>query len=193
MKPLYPVYIKLSCKKCLVVGGGKIAQGKAIQLLKAKAAVTIVSPTLTSKLSKLVEQKKIEYMQKTFKPDDLTGFFLVIAATNNTQVNTIIFTHAEKQNMLVNVVDVPELCNFYVPSVFQNGDLMVAISTNGKAPALARLIRLKLQKYLPKGLGKEIKNLSDLRNKQKEIYPHNIAKRSQLAQKQARKVMEKCF
>src|SRR5680860_308129 len=114
---MYPILLKLKNKKILVVGGGKIAERKVIRLLKAEANVLLVSPEITDSLQKFVDEKIIVHNKRKFIKEDLKNAFLVIAATNDKKVNHLIFRESEKNGILVNVVDEPDHCNFYVPSI----------------------------------------------------------------------------
>lgn len=146
----YPVYLDLRDRPCLVIGGGGVAERKALSLLEAEAEVTIISPTLTPTLQKLSESGKIVHRQKSFEENDLSGEFLVIAATDSPQVNIAAAQSCKKNHILVNVVVPPEESSFIVPSVVKQGELAIAVSTGGASPALAKKIRQELEsKYGP--------------------------------------------
>jgi precorrin-2 dehydrogenase/sirohydrochlorin ferrochelatase len=146
----YPVYLDLRDRPCLVIGGGGVAERKALSLLEAEAEVTIISPTLTPTLQKLSESGKIVHRQKSFEENDLSGEFLVIAATDSPQVNIAAAQSCKKKHILVNVVVPPEESSFIVPSVVKQGELTIAVSTGGASPALAKKIRQELEsKYGP--------------------------------------------
>lgn len=187
---MYPISLKLKNKKILVVGGGKIAERKVIRLLKAEANIFLTSPDLTDGLQKFVDENKLVYNKRKFIKSDLKNVFLVIAATNNKKINHLIFCESEKNGILVNVVDEPDYCNFYVPSIVDRGDLMVAISTNGKSPAFARLLRKKLEEYLPNELSKKVTLLGDLREEQKS---KNAKERKEIAERNAQKILDLYF
>ncbi len=129
-----------------MVGGGTIAQGKIHGILAAEARVRIVAPEVTPAITQWVAQGKVEWRAKTFAPEDLDGAYLVIAATSAPGVNEAVFTEADARGILCNAVDDIEHCHFYYGSVVQRGDLQIAISTNGKSPALAQRLRLQLEK-----------------------------------------------
>jgi precorrin-2 dehydrogenase/sirohydrochlorin ferrochelatase len=141
----YPVYLDLRDKPCLVVGGGAVAERKALSLLEAGADATIISPTLTPKLHELSLSGKITHLQKTFDEKDLSGEFLVIAATDSAEVNTRIAQACKKKHVLVNVVMPPEESSFIVPSVVERGELLISVSTSGTSPALSKKIRKQLE------------------------------------------------
>ncbi|MFP4194379.1 MAG: precorrin-2 dehydrogenase/sirohydrochlorin ferrochelatase family protein [Desulfosalsimonas sp.] len=142
----YPVYLDIRNRDCLVVGGGQVALRKVEGLLKAGARTTVVSPEFAEGFSRLTGSAGLEMIMRNYKSADLEGKFLVIGATDNSKVNRKISRDAESRNMLCNIADVPEACNFILPSVVKRGDLMIAISTSGKSPAFARHLRKQLEK-----------------------------------------------
>jgi precorrin-2 dehydrogenase/sirohydrochlorin ferrochelatase len=145
MPRYYPICLDLEGKCCLVVGGGKIAERKIVTLLDYGAKVRVVSPKVTSEITNLLRQGKIWYEEREFQPGDLTGAFLVIAATNIDQINKTVAREARRHGLLINVVDAPADSTFILPSVLKRGDLAISISTGGKSPALARKIRQDLE------------------------------------------------
>ena len=148
MNTYYPVYIQLREQPCVVIGGGKIAEGKVQGLLAAGAKVTVVSPELTSHLHELVEQNQIAYIARAFQSGDLTGAFMVICATDQVEINNKVWQEASANRQLVNVVDDTPRCNFIAPAILRKGDLTLAISTAGKAPALAVRLKERFQEQL---------------------------------------------
>jgi|SRR3990170_67047 len=142
----YPIFLDIKDKPCVVIGGGNVAERKVISLLDAGARVVVISPVLTPALKKLAREKTINYCPKSYEEGDLKGFFLAYSATDNSSVNRKVFNEAKREGILLNVVDVPKLCNFIVPSVVDRGDLLIAISTSGKSPAMAKKIRQRLEK-----------------------------------------------
>ena len=145
MPRYYPAFLDIKGKKCLVAGGGKVAERKVNSLLKCGAEVSIVSPNLTKRLRGLSSKGKTKFLKGEFKEKCLKDMFLVIGATDNDEVNFKVYESANKKNILVNIVDSPELCNFIVPSVVERGALTIAISTGGKSPALAKKLRKELE------------------------------------------------
>jgi len=137
----YPVSLNLENVPCLVVGGGTVALRKVESLMASGARVTVVSPSMVSEIEAL---KELELKKRKFRPGDLDRKFLVVSATNNRSVNEAVAKAAKKRMMLVNVVDDPELCNFYVNSQVRRGDLAISVSTGGASPALAKRIRKEL-------------------------------------------------
>lgn len=147
---LYPVNINLVGKKCLVVGGGTISKRKVKPLLDVGASVLVVSLQFTKEFSCLYNHPNLKLEKRTFQNKDLDDIFLAIAATNNQKLNSEIAVLCNLKNILINVVDNPRLCSFQVPSVYRQGDLTFAVSTNGKSPALASKIKKEFAlKYGP--------------------------------------------
>ena len=148
MTNYYPIYVQLNEQPCVVIGGGKIAEGKVDGLLAANAKVKIISPELTPHLHDLVKQNHIEYTARHYQMGDLTGAFMVICATDQTEINHQVWQEASANGQLVNVVDDTPRCNFIAPAILRKGDLNIAISTGGKAPALAVRLKERFQKEI---------------------------------------------
>jgi len=146
----YPVCLDIKQKNCLVAGGGDVGARKASGLLSCGAIVKVVSPEFSFAFEKL-KSKGIELVKREYKIEDLDGMFLVIGATDNTEVNKKIHRDAEARNMLCNIADFPQACNFILPAVVRRGDLMITASTSGRSPAFAK----KLKKDLENQFGKE--------------------------------------
>jgi len=147
MKPpkLFPMFLKLGARPCLVVGAGAIAESKIASLLEAGARVRVVAPEATEQVRSWAASKTIEWHQRPFQPADLESMFLLIAATSSTELHERIYKEATQGGVLCNIVDVPALCDFYYPSVVQRGALQIAISTAGQSPALAQRLRKQLE------------------------------------------------
>jgi siroheme synthase-like protein len=143
--PLFPAFLKLSNRRVLVVGGGAIAAQKIPGLLEAGAKVHVISPKLNPAVTEWVRAGQLDWSPKPFEPDDLLGAALVIAATSLRDLNAQVFREADDRNILCNAVDDIENCHFYYGSIVQRGDLQIAISTNGKSPALAQRLRKELE------------------------------------------------
>jgi siroheme synthase-like protein len=139
--PFYIACLKLEGRKCLVIGGGDIGLEKVEGLLACNGEVTLVAPDAIEPLRELAAEGSIRWERRTYEPSDLEGSFMAIAATNDTDVNIRVYEEAEQRAMLVNVVDVPPLCNFILPAIIRTGPLAIAISTAGASPALAKRIR----------------------------------------------------
>jgi precorrin-2 dehydrogenase len=142
---LFPAFLKLHSRRVLVVGGGSIAAQKIPGLLEAGAQVHVVSPKLAPQLVEWVRNRQIDWSPKPFEPNDLDGAFLVIAATSLRDLNAHVYLEADRRNILCNAVDDIDHCHFYYGSIVQRGDLQIAISTNGKSPALAQRLRKELE------------------------------------------------
>src|SRR5437660_3681055 len=142
--PLYIACLRLSARPCLVVGGGEVGLEKVEGLLACDADVTLVAPEAVSELQELAAEGSIRWERRAFEPGDLDGRFLVIAATADTDVNISVYEEAERRAMLVNVVDVPPLCNFILPAIVRTGPLAIAISTAGASPALAKRMKREI-------------------------------------------------
>ena len=163
----YPLFADLNDKICCVVGGGTVAERKVRVLLKCRARVIVYSPRLTAGLEKLSKAGKIVCRKSVPGKEFLRGVFLVVAATNNRSINSLVSCACRKKNILVNVVDVPGESNFIVPSFVENKGLVIAVSTSGQAPCLAKKIRKDLAKdFLPRYSGL-LKELSSVRNRLK--------------------------
>jgi precorrin-2 dehydrogenase / sirohydrochlorin ferrochelatase len=139
--PFYIACLKLSGQRCVVVGGGDVGLEKVEGLLACDGRVTLVSPEAIDPLRELAEEGSIQWERREYESDDLEATFLAIAATGDTEVNIQVYEDAEQRTMLVNVVDVPPLCNFILPAIIRSGPLAIAISTAGASPALAKRIR----------------------------------------------------
>ena len=139
---LYPVNLKIKGQRCLLVGGGKIGHEKIQNLLASEAIVDVVSPQLIPEMELLCSQNKFRWISREFIPADVSDLYvLIIACTNNPLVNQEIYDLSVHSGKLINCVDEPERCNFYVPSIVQCGDLQISISTSGKAPLLSKSLR----------------------------------------------------
>ncbi len=142
--PFYMAAIKLKGRRCLVIGGGDVGLEKVDGLLLCGADVRLVAPEAVSELARYGAEGSITWEQREFHDGDLDGAFLVIAATNDTDVNVAVYEGAERRAMLVNVVDVPPLCNFILPAIVRSGPLAIAISTAGASPALAKRMKREI-------------------------------------------------
>src|SRR5579875_2325583 len=142
--PFYIACLKLKGRRCLVVGGGDVGLEKVEGLLACDADVTLVAPEAIDALAELAAEGSIRWEQREYEPADLEGCLIAIAATGDTDVNIRVFEDAEARAMLVNVVDVPPLCNFILPAIVRTGPLAVAISTAGASPALAKRMKREI-------------------------------------------------
>jgi uroporphyrin-III C-methyltransferase / precorrin-2 dehydrogenase / sirohydrochlorin ferrochelatase len=149
-----PIFINIRARPCVVIGGGDVATRKVNMLLKADAAICVVAPELSPELSELVAQGKISYRAEHFAGPQLEGACLVIAATNDEAVNAQVSAAAQSLNIPVNVVDAPSLCTFTMPSIVDRSPVVIAISSAGAAPVLARLIRARIETLIPASYGR---------------------------------------
>jgi precorrin-2 dehydrogenase len=146
---MFPMFVKLEGKLVVVIGGGAIAEGKIEGLLSAGASVRVIAPQITGQIAEWVRFRKAEWLPKPFAAGDLEGAALAIAATAAPGVNKAVFAEAERNRILCNAVDDIENCHFYYGAIVQRGDLQIAVSTNGKSPALAQRIRKELEAAYP--------------------------------------------
>ena len=172
-----PIFMKIKGARCVVVGGGEVALRKVTMLLKADAAVEIVSPTLCEALADLVQSGVIHHLQTTFDQSHLNGATLVIAATDDEVINAQISEAAKASNIPVNVVDAPALCTFTMPSIVDRSPVVIAISSNGAAPVLARLIRAKIETMVPASYGRLAKLAGAFREAVKAKFDSTQARR----------------
>jgi precorrin-2 dehydrogenase/sirohydrochlorin ferrochelatase len=143
---LFPLFLKLSGRRCLVIGGGKISLGKVAGLLSSGAKITLVAPQVTPKIADWSRRGRLRWVRRKFRSSDLRGVFLVVAATSSTPIHRAVFRQCKKRGILCNIVDVPELCDFYYPAVVRRGDLQIAISTGGSSPSLAKRLRQQFER-----------------------------------------------
>ena len=141
----YPIHLDIKNRDCLIVGGGAVGTRKVNTLIECGARVTVVSPDPTPELTKLASEGSVTLKKRAYRKDDLTGMFLVIGATDDERLNRQISKDAEQAQILCNIADRPEVCNFILPSIVRRGDLVITISTSGKSPALAKHLRQKLE------------------------------------------------
>tara|TARA_B100000029_G_scaffold389840_1_gene386395 strand:- start:100624 stop:101268 length:645 start_codon:yes stop_codon:yes gene_type:complete len=180
MKKYYPAFIDIENQPCLVVGGGCVAEEKIEALLECKGKVSVISPELTNELSKKVENGDILWESRKYITGAVQGYRIVISATDSQKVNEQVYRDAEIRGIMVNVVDIPPLCRFIVPSIVRQRDLCIAISTGGKSPALAKKIRVELETKF----GDEYADLVDLLGEYRPLmqrkYPDDINIRARL-------------
>lgn len=141
MPEYYPVFLNLAGKRCIILGGGTIAQGKIAALRDAGASITVISPQATDGIKRAAQRGHVAFIPREYQPGDLDGAFLAVAATNVWHVNRQIFEEAEQRGVLLNVVDDPDQCTFIAPSIVRRDPVTLAVSTGGASPALARKMR----------------------------------------------------
>lgn len=174
---LFPIFLKLNRLKVLLVGGGNIGLEKLQAVLSnsPEAEINIVSKTFLPELLDFVANyPKVQLNRKRFEPDDLAGHDLVIIATGDNDLNAEIRTSARKLNLLINVADKPELCDFYLGSIVKKGDLKIGISTNGKSPTIAKRLKEIFQENLPDELDLTLQQMNKLRDTLKGDFAHKV-------------------
>lgn len=168
---LFPLFLKLTARPCLVVGAGSIAEGKIASLLEAEATVTVVALDASPRVEDWAVAGDILLYRREFEEGDVDGMFLAVAGTDLSEVNRAVFGAAKERGVLCNAVDDPPYCDFYFPSVVRRGDLQVAISTAGESPALAQQLRRELNEQLPRDLGPWLEELGRLRREVLQMEP----------------------
>lgn len=169
--PFYIACLKLRGRRSLVVGGGDVGLEKVEGLLACDGDVTVVAPDLQPELRRLADEGSIQWIARAYEPADLEGTFMVIAATNDSEVNIKVYDDAEKRAMLVNVVDVPPLCNFILPAIVRTGPLAIAISTAGASPALAKRMKQEVSQLFGEEYARLAVMLNDARGWAKSTLP----------------------
>ncbi len=180
MAALYPIYLDLSGRTVLVVGGGPVAARKVGVLLERRIGVTVIAPENCRELQDLAESSLLVIHQHVYRTGELAEHWLVIAATDDSELNRKVFADAVKERIFCNVVDQPELCTFQVPAVVRQGLLQIAVSTGGASPALAGRIRRQLQEQFGPAYGELLEGLLELRNCFRQKYPEDAARRREL-------------
>jgi len=173
----FPVFLQLENRDCLVVGGGKVAARKVALLVRASARVQVVAPDLCEELVALLEQKKITHSARKFEDGDIKDKVLIIAGTNQQDVNRRVSELAHAANLPVNVVDQPKLCSFIMPSVIDRSPVQVAVSSGGTSPVLARLLRARLESYVPAAYGRLATLVEGFRDRVKQRFSSSDQRR----------------
>jgi precorrin-2 dehydrogenase/sirohydrochlorin ferrochelatase len=186
--PLFPIFLKLTGRPCIVIGAGHLAESKIESLQTANARVTVVAPAASERIIAMAESGEVTWHQRDYATGDLAGQFLAIAATNVPAVNRAVFAEAEAGGVLINAVDDPPFCDFYFPSVVRRGDLQIAISTAGASPALAQRLRQEINALLPLDTGDWLTELGNLRREVLQLEPLNDARKELLHQLASREV-----
>ena len=183
---LFPIFLKLTGRPCIVIGAGHLAESKIASLRAADAAITVIAPEASLAIAEQSAAGELTLHQRPYQTGDLKNAFLVVAATNNAAVNRAVFAEATATGVLCNAVDDPPFCDFYFPSVVRRGDLQIAISTAGNSPALAQQLRKELNEQLSLDLGDWLTELGNLRrevvaaeplNEQRRLFLHQLAQR----------------
>ena len=185
---LFPIFLKLTGRPCIVVGAGHLAESKIESLQAANARVTVIAPQARERIVAMAEAGELTWHQREYAAADLAGQFLAVAATNFPAVNRAVFAEAEAAGILINAVDDPPFCDFYFPSVVRRGDLQIAISTAGASPALAQRLRKEINALLPLDAGDWLAELGNLRREVLQLEPLNDVRRELLHQLASREV-----
>lgn len=165
----YPVSLKVEGRDCLVIGGGKVAYRKVLDLLRSGAHVRVVAPDVTDAIGRLGQKGKIKLVKRPYRRSDLGRACLVYAATDEGSTNKKIFYDAQKRKMLVNVVDAPDYCDFIMPAVLRKGRVAIAVSTDGSAPYASVLIKKRIDKFIGPEYIKLINSIIDMRTRLLEM------------------------
>jgi precorrin-2 dehydrogenase/sirohydrochlorin ferrochelatase len=189
MSSLFPMFVKLAGRRCLVVGAGKVGEPKIGGLVDAGARVHVVALEASAAVHEWAKAGKITLELRAFAQADLDGTFLAVVATASRSLNASIYREAQRRGILCNVVDDPEYCDFYYPAVVRRGDLQIAISTNGQSPSLAQKLRQQLERQFGPGYARWVAELgetrklvlaSDLDRQRKSELLHSLASREAL-------------
>ncbi|MGC2367579.1 MAG: bifunctional precorrin-2 dehydrogenase/sirohydrochlorin ferrochelatase [Candidatus Sulfotelmatobacter sp.] len=163
MSHLFPMFLKLEGKRCLVVGAGKVGEPKIGGLIDTGACIHVIALEASDVVHGWARDKKIALELRAFVPEDLEGMALAVVATSSRPVNETIYQEAQRRGVLCNVVDVPEYCDFYYPAVVRRGDLQIAVSTTGQSPSLAQKIRQQLERQFGPGYAQWVAELGATR------------------------------
>ena len=189
MSALFPMFTKVEGKRCLVVGAGKVGEPKIDGLLDTGAHVLVVALQASEAVREWAKAGRISLELRPFTEADLDGVFLAVVATASPRLNEAIYHEAQRRGVLCNIVDVPDLCDFYYPAVVRRGDLQIAISTNGQSPSLAQRLRQQLERQFGPGYARWVAELgetrrlvlaSDLDPQRKRELLHSLASREAL-------------
>jgi precorrin-2 dehydrogenase len=178
--PLFPVFIKLADRPCLVVGAGEIALAKIYSLLQSGARITVVAPEAKSAIREMARSGRLVWNKRKYQASDLAGAFLAIAGTSDFALNHEVFVEAERRGILCNAVDDPPNCDFYFPAVVRRGDLQIAISTAGESPAFAQKLRCALENALDFNVGDWLAAIGQIRRDILAAYPASEARKRAL-------------
>jgi precorrin-2 dehydrogenase / sirohydrochlorin ferrochelatase len=160
---LFPMFLKLQGRRCVVVGAGKVGESKIAGLLETGAHVRVVAQEATATVREWAREGRIELYLRAYSPQELDGAFLAVVATSSRALNERIYAEAQRRGVLCNVVDVPDLCDFFYPSIVRRGDLQIAVSTAGQSPSLAQKIRRQLEQQFGPGYAEWVAELGETR------------------------------
>jgi siroheme synthase-like protein len=166
----YPIFLEMKDRRCVVIGGGAVAERKVEGLLAAGANVTVISPTITDGLRDLLGQGAIRHVAREYRAGDRAGYDLVFVATDNSEVNAAVSNEARSLRIWVNSADDPEHCDFILPAVIRRGDLAVAVSTGGVSPAVTRAVREELDEYFTADYARFVQIAGEVRRELRERF-----------------------
>jgi precorrin-2 dehydrogenase/sirohydrochlorin ferrochelatase len=180
MEGLFPLFLKLEGRRCLVVGAREIGESKIASLLDAQGTVEVIAPHATERVAGWGHDGKIQWLKRKFRDSDLDDRFLVVAATSSRKLHERIYRLATERGVLCNIVDVPELCDFYYPAVVKRGALQIAISTAGESPALAQRLRVELEEQFGEEYEEWLTELGEARKRIRASVPETAEQKAQL-------------
>jgi precorrin-2 dehydrogenase/sirohydrochlorin ferrochelatase len=178
--PMFPIFLDLAGRLCVVIGAGVVAEQKIRGLVAAGARLRVIAPHATPYIERLARARKLAWQNRKFAAGDLDGALLVVAATNSPATHAKIYREARRRNILCNVVDVPPECDFYYPAVVRRGSLQIAISTSGQSPALAQRLRRHLESQISPKYSRWVAELGRKRRHAQRREP-DITRRTALA------------
>jgi uroporphyrin-III C-methyltransferase / precorrin-2 dehydrogenase / sirohydrochlorin ferrochelatase len=187
---MLPIFLKLTGRRCLLVGGGTVALDKVSSLLKTGMQLRVVAPNAHSDICQLAAEGKLEWIQRAFESSDLDGNTLVIAATDSPEVNAAVYRGSVESGILCNSVDDIPNCDFFFGSVVSRGELQIAISTAGASPAFAQRLRREIDEQLPEDIGPWLENIGQLRREILETHPRSESRKLLLHQLAHRQLCE---
>ena len=170
MASLFPIFLAMDDQRCVVIGGGQVAERKVENLLEYSVKIDVISPEATPRMLSWAENHQVNWMAREFQPTDIQGAFLVFAATDDQTINREVAGLCHENGILVNAVDDPAFCDFYIPSTIRRNSLVLAISTEGKSPAYAKRLRRQLEEDITDQHGKFV----DLLGEQREIIKQTV-------------------
>ncbi len=186
---LFPIFLKLNARPCIVIGAGNLAESKIASLRAAEAQVTVIAPFACPSIVEMAASGEVTWHQRPYQSGDIVvGTFLVVTATDVPEVNRAVYVEATSKSIICNAVDDPPYCDYYFPSVVRRGDLQIAISTAGQSPALAQRLRKELNAALPLDLGNWLAELGNLRREVLQLEPLNEARKNLLHDLASREV-----
>ncbi len=178
---LFPIFLKMTGRPCLVIGAGNLAESKIQSLRAAEASVTVIAPYASPAIEEMAASGEVQWHARKYQPGDVAqDAFLVVTATDVPEVNRAVYLEATSKSILCNAVDDPPYCDFYFPSIVKRGDLQIAISTAGASPALAQRLRKEINAALPLDIGAWLGELGNLRREVLQLEPLNEARKQLL-------------